>query len=845
MASRPADPQRPHAALVLAKLVGALVVAGILIAGLALPVVGGIGLAADNESKKFLSKSCNLQETPPPQKTRLYANDGRTLIATIFKQDRQPIQLKQVPSYLQKALVATEDRRFYSHHGVDMRGLIRSAISTTSGDTQGGSTLTMQYVKQIRYYQAGDDLKKQREAIAQNLNRKIEDAKCALYIENTEHESKTAILDNYLNIAFFGENSYGIETAAQTYFGKHTSRLSLPESAMLVGLLRAPSQYDPFLNPEAARGRRNEVLQNLVSVGDLTQAQADKYAATPVALATTKPPQVREGCANAPNFVRNVGFFCTYAVNWLIDHKVVTDAQLRTGGLRIVTTLAPRVQNSVQAHLAAALPGGSPATAVMPVLDPRSGNVLAMATSKLYGNPISPRDHTHTTLPIFTEYSAQGASTYKLFPLLTALSTGVGSDWKLKTPSSSEGYRTQNCVTPSRAKNADANEFYDNNETLQSATVKSANTFFVGLADQLFGCELKPIVDIASRLGMNGLRQSGDQRRQTIGQTIVNLGRAQQLVLGDVGTSPLEIAGAYAAVANDGKYNSPAPIVSVSDNNRRAISVPRSPGVQVVAPQVAMQAVQILTGDTKDNGTSAKQFQSWYASNHSAIAGKTGTSSAVDRRGRETDKNASLWFVGMTPNLVAATGVINLDHPNAPVTGLPGIRDAGHTAYGAYAAHLWINALRPTLVRTTWAWEDPALAAGDFVPNVTGLTLADAQRKLRTYGYKMVQLDPGDQLLCASDVTLSEVAYYAPQRAPRGSTITVCPSSGKQQDIYTPPPPPPPPPPPTHPSSATHRTTQAAPTKTHGPTRPPGRTKPPRSGGAGNGGGPGTGAATG
>ncbi len=266
-----------------------------------------------------------------------------------------------------------------------MRGLIRSAINTSSGDTQGGSTLTMQYVKQIRYYQAGDNPKKQAEAIAQNLNRKIEDAKCALYIEGTKHESKQQILDNYLNIAFFGENSYGIQTAARTYFDKDAKQLTLPESAMLVGLLRAPTEYDPFINPEAARTRRDQVIDNLVTVGDLTQGQAAKYKATPVSLATTAPPQVREGCANAPDNVTNVGFFCDYAVNWLLDHKAVTESQLQTGGLKIVTTLDAKMQNSMQRKLFAKLSTKAPMAAIMPVVDPHTGEVLAMATSKKYG----------------------------------------------------------------------------------------------------------------------------------------------------------------------------------------------------------------------------------------------------------------------------------------------------------------------------------------------------------------------------------------------------------------------------------------------------------------------------
>ena len=278
----------PNPALVLIKLIGTLAVAGILGAGVLLPYIGGIGLVAKHQADKFMAKKCNLVETPPPQKTEVYAKDGKTLIATIFKQDRQPIPLSEVPKGLQKALIDTEDRRFYSHHGVDVRGLLRGLISTSSGDTQGGSTLTMQYVKQIRYYQAGDDLAKQRAAIAQNLQRKMEDAQCAISIE--KRESKDQILDNYLNIAFFGENSFGLQTAAQTYFGKAAKDLSLPEAALLVGILRAPSAYDPFVYPDAARARRNQVLQNLVDVGDLSQSRASKYEAMPISLSTDQPP---------------------------------------------------------------------------------------------------------------------------------------------------------------------------------------------------------------------------------------------------------------------------------------------------------------------------------------------------------------------------------------------------------------------------------------------------------------------------------------------------------------------------------------------------------------------------
>jgi membrane peptidoglycan carboxypeptidase len=794
----------PNPALVLIKLIGTLVVAGVLCAGVALPFVGGSGLAAKHYADKFLDTKCTLHETPPPEKSQIYASDGKTLIATIFKQDRQLIALKKVAPWLVKALIATEDRRFYSHHGVDLRGLIRSAINTSNGDTQGGSTLTMQYVKQMRYYQAGDNKQKQEAAIAQNLNRKIEDAKCALYIEETLHESKQTILDNYLNIAFFGENSYGVETASETYFAKHASQLTLPEAAMLVGLLRAPTAYDPFIYPEAARARRNQVLQNLVSVGDLPQAEADKLKATPVALATNGPPLSQEGCANSPSTVANVGFFCDYAVNWLLRTKSVTESQLQTGGLKIVTTLNPDLQNSMQQRLTAQLNTDADMSAIMPVVDPHTGNILAMATSKQYGSKPG-----QTTLPIFTSYTAQGASTYKLFPLLAALTAGIHSGWELQTPNPFAPYPWQACPQDNGdVQNGDANEHFFHNETLASATAKSSNTFFTGIADQLFGCNLQPIIDMAAKLGMKGLEQpSGEGDGTTVAQSILRYSSAKRLVLGDIATSPLELTSAYAAVANDGKYIAPSPIESITNSQGDQVTVPRQAARQVVNPEIAREAVSILRGDTIGHGTSAGAFRQWYTKNTSFVAGKTGTAPGVDPKTHKDDKNGALWFVGMTPNLVGATALINLDHPSDPASDLPGFHDPADFAYGAYAARIWATTLEPSLLDQKWTWPSPLGVPGSPVPSIGGMPLDEARKQLESKGYKM-QLFGGAALQCASPSALyGTVAYYSPTVAPTGTTIQVCQSNGERPDIWTPPPPPPPPstfiPPATTPGSST------------------------------------------
>jgi membrane peptidoglycan carboxypeptidase len=188
--------------------------------------------------------------------------------------------------------------------------------------------------------------------------------------------------------------------------------------------------------------------------------------------------------------------------------------------------------------------------------------------------------------------------------------------------------------------------------------------------------------------------------------------------------------------------------------------------------------VQILAGDTEAPGTSAAPFQSWYGSNSGKIvAGKTGTSVAVVG-GKETSQNAALWFVGMTPNLVATSALINLDHPNAPATGLPGVTNAAANAYGAYASGVWLSALGPYLGGVPgWTWTPPGAIPGTPVPVLTNLSLDQAKQRLSAAGFRMAQFASGS-VQCSSRVPGQQVAFYAPQIAPPGSTITVCLSSG-------------------------------------------------------------------
>ncbi len=776
-----ADTGRPAPWPTIAKLVLALVATGVLAAGITMPAVLGSGLVGKHYANQFLGTTCNLQETKPPQPTTLFARDGKTVIARLFTQDRKLVSLKQIPKYLQDSLVATEDRRFYSHHGVDLRGLIRSAVNTTSGDTQGGSTLTMQYVKQIRYYQAGDNPKKQAAAIAQTLQRKMEDAKCALDIEGPRGESKGQILQNYLNIAFFGEHAYGIEKAAETYFNEPASKLTLAQSALLVGMLRAPSAYDPFVHPAEAKQRRDEVIQNLVSVGKLSQSAADAQKATPISLATTHPPLVKQGCANSDTTVKNAAFFCEYAVHWLESTGGLKDSQLQTGGLKIITTLNPKIQDSTQANLAQELPATSPMTGVLPVVDPSTGDILAMAASKAYGSKKG-----QTEQPLFTSYVSGGASTFKLFPLLTALSVGVPDSTPITTVGNTGTYKTRNCTTPGNVKNGDENVSYNNTETLDTATAKSSNTYFVALTDQVLGCNMAPILQLMSQLGMKGMDQPSDTPKQTWAQIIDSKARAQQLVLGSVPASPLELAGAYAAVANNGRFNAPAPILTIRDSAGNAVAVKRVTGRQVISAQAAAYAVKVLKGDTQPNGSAAAKFSSWNSEHPGdQIAGKTGT--AVNAKG---DKNAGIWFVGMSRQTVGAMGIINFDAPGAASTGLPNVKNGA--AYGDYAAKMWLKALRPTLTAESWNWPDPHNVPGDPVPTVTDRSLSSAKKALTRAGYKYAVLGGTQASQCASTETETPgyVGYAGPAIAPKGATILLCVATGAGPTYQAPAPPP-------------------------------------------------------
>jgi membrane peptidoglycan carboxypeptidase len=743
---------------------------GTIVAGVALPFVGGIGFAVKAASADFLSASCDIAAAPPQQSTRILASDGKTLIASMFTQNRQDIPLTQIPVSVQRALIDTEDRTFYSNNGIDVKGIIRAAVNNgTGGSTQGGSTLTEQYVKQLQYYQATTDAARQA-AVAENLQRKVEDARCALKLNQTY--TKAQILDGYFNLSFFGENSYGIQTASETYFGVPAAKLNLAQGAMLVGLLQSPTADDPFVDPQAARTRRNQVLDNMVATGDLSAAQATTYKAMPIDLTTASPPPVREGCAYANPAIQNDGFFCDYVVNWLETQGGLSASELQTGGLTVVTTLDAALQNSGQSAIwNSGLDPASPTALVMPSVDPRTGAVQTMITSRHYGLNTAAGQ---TTLPLFTTGYAGAGSTYKYFTALAALKLGVQPDFTLTT---GNAYTVRNCPTDTAPYTTHNAGTYNATLALRDALPESVNTYFVGMEDQLFSCDLSPIVNTALSMGMTGLNQPASSGSTTsIAQATIEQHQTG-FTLGFAPTAPLQLAGAYGTVANDGVYCPPTPVSTITGPTGTPVSFTHAACTRELSSQVARTMVTMMTADTASSeGTAASYFGNWYANGGSAVASKTGTNNDNPQGPDGGNGNSALWFVGVTPTLVSASALVNPTDPGATVTGLPSqVANNGSDVFGAYASTFWLDAYGPTLQSQHWTWADPSNIPGaSAVPDPTGQSVQTATAQLAATGFTISVAS----VKCGSPEPAGTVGYYTPQLATPGSAVTVCLSNG-------------------------------------------------------------------
>src|SRR3954452_25239333 len=286
---------RPKAVGTLLKLLSTIVVAGVLLAGLLFPWVGGPALGAQRSTALLGEPPVELTDAPPPGNSRMLAANGEE-ITEFYEENRAPVAGDAIAEVMKQAMVAIEDARFYEHHGLDVQGTVRALLTNiaSGGVQEGGSTLTQQLVKQT-LLQTATTPEERDAAIEQTVGRKLREARLALALE--DKYSKDEILTRYLDIVYFGQNAYGIQPAARAFFGVDASALTVPQAALLAGLVQSPTHFDPFLEPDAATTRRNEVLSRMADQAYISQQQATEASAAPLGLAPAPPPA--RGCVQA------------------------------------------------------------------------------------------------------------------------------------------------------------------------------------------------------------------------------------------------------------------------------------------------------------------------------------------------------------------------------------------------------------------------------------------------------------------------------------------------------------------------------------------------------------------
>jgi membrane peptidoglycan carboxypeptidase len=638
----------------------AIPLAGALIAGMLVPWIVGPGLIASSSANLLSPLPGVLDDETPPGNSVVLAADG-SLITWFYRLNRTPVAEDQISEVMKQALVDIEDSRFYEHHGLDVEGTARALVrNVVAGEVmEGGSTITQQLVKQT-LLQAATTAEERQAATESSIGRKLREARLALAVE--EQHSKAEILTRYLNLVYFGQGAYGVQAAAQRYFSVNAVDLTLPQAAMLAGLVQTPSNDDPLTDPERARNRRNQVLQRMLTLGHVTAEEVAAIAPTGVTVAPAPPPP--NGCVNAVQGA----FFCDYVERYVTQTLGIPEDRLENEGLTIQTTLRPDLQASGDAAVVAHVPMGDPLAGMFTAVEPGTGHVLAMSVNRRFGFDVNDPAQESVALNVV---ASQGAgSTYKVFVAASALEQGI-PPWNTITTSDpyvSRVYK-QNGGTagaPYVVQNAGR---YPPTLTMVEALVRSSNTYFVALEDQLGSVEGP--VRMAQRMGFFSIDPVADQ---------VIADRRGSFTLGAEATSPLALASAYSTLGANGTQCDPIPVTAVLDRTGAPLTSPDGAPINtgdVCTPEAVPSAVattlnQILIGDTASPiGTGTRAAIPGHQ-----IAGKTGTSQ--DR--------FSVAFVGYTPQYAASVMVLNPKHN----------QDVG--AYGGRgAAPIWHDAMLPIL----------------------------------------------------------------------------------------------------------------------------------------------------
>jgi penicillin-binding protein 1A len=575
----------------------------------------------------------------------IYDANG-TLITVLAEENRQNVALEQVPRTLQDAVVAIEDARFWTHNGVDPRAVARAAGANAAagGVAEGGSTITQQYVKNALL------------TPEQTLGRKVEEATTALALERSY--SKQLILELYLNTIYLGNGAYGVAAAAQEYFGVPVEELTLEQSALIAGVIQAPSRHDPRTDPEAAVERRNLVLERMREQQLITRAQEERAAAQPLVLAPESPNPTLQRYA-APHFVDEVKAWLLNSSDALGESTGERREALLRGGLRIDTTIDLGLQAKAEEAIRDVLPGqGTDARtpdAALVSIDPRSGHVKAMVGGYDYFGT-----HSYRQTNLAAGAGRQTGSAFKPIVMAAALENGV-SPTKLFDAPSSAVLQIPGGIWRVKGGGIGAG-------TMAECTVVSSNTCYANIMlDDAVGPERS--VEMAQKLG--------------VVSTEVNPNPA--IVLGANNATVQDMASVYATFANDGVRVPPVVVTKITGPDGEVIYQHAHSQTRAMASDNVRQIAPALEGVIqRGTGRSAGIGR--------PAGGKTGSA----------QNNTDAWFCGYTQQLSTAVWV-GFAEPRANSSGqrqLVGMSPPNTriTVYGGtYPAQIWANFMRAAL----------------------------------------------------------------------------------------------------------------------------------------------------
>ncbi|MEN1975052.1 transglycosylase domain-containing protein [Cellulomonas sp. P4] len=766
-------PRRMSIVRVVALLVAYVLVAGaggLLTAALVLPTVAVADGTTDLAVEAFEDLPTELERPPLSQRSTLHAADG-TQLAVFWAENREVVPLDAISEPMRDAVVATEDKRFYRHGGIDPEGMMRAFVRNLQHPqrTEGASTLTQQYIKNVlveRAVRQGDlaAADAAREASgAEGYARKLREAKLAIALE--KELTKDQILEAYLNIAQFGVNTYGVQAAAERYFSKPASELTYLEAATIAGITQSPTATDPLRNPRAARDRRDVVLRLMRQQGYISRAEYTEGAATTLR-STLRVTDPVVGCMAAGAAVPGSGFFCDYVTKLIRDDPAFgeTEAEridlLYRGGLTITTTLDPREQAIADEQVRAGVPVDDPsgvATALVTV-EPGTGRITSMAQNRVYNNTEEHGDR-ETAVNYSTDFRHGGGSgfppgsTFKPFTLAQWLKQGHSLSETVNATRFS--YRFSEFSAPCTVLEPSTEYRFGNAEgsggvmSVLDATRNSVNSGYIAMASQL---DLCGIMDTATSLGIHKAGgRSGDGPFDPLPAN----------VLGSQSVAPLSMATAFAGFATGGTTCTPVAITSVVDARGEELPVPESTCTPALEPRIANavnHALQNVWSGTAN--TPAPPFPA---------AGKTGT----------TSHNEHTWFVGYTPLRATAVWV---GHAEGTVPMQDVVINGRYirNVYGSsVAVPIWMGFMTRTLEGVAVpgfapAGQDEVLGRQVPVPWVVGQDEAGAREALTAAGFGVVTGPP-----VPSDVPAGRVAQQSRSgTATAGSTVTLSLSAG-------------------------------------------------------------------